>query len=218
MSTTGSSRSAIVIVLVALLLGCAGRTPSPALCALAGAAAGAAVGAGAQAGRDESGGDIAAGAAVGAAGAALIGYVVCRFVGEDEAEPVAEAPAEPEPVPEPERVRERIVLRGVTFGFDETEIDAADAVVLDEAVRQLQRLPELAVRIEGHTDTTGPAEYNQNLSERRAEAVRRYLEQNGIPAARLSAVGMGETQPIASNESPEGRARNRRVELQVIEP
>jgi OOP family OmpA-OmpF porin len=208
--------SILLILLIALMWGCATRAPAAYKCALAGAAAGAAAGAGVQAGRDESGGDIAAGAAVGAASAALLGYVICKLMGEEE-EPTAPAEPRPEPAPAPQPVRERIILRGVTFGFDGVEIDHADGVVLDEAVRLLQRLPDLAVRIEGHTDSSGPAEYNRYLSEQRAESVMRYLEQGGISADRLTAVGHGESQPIATNQSPKGRARNRRVELQVLE-
>ena len=73
--------------------------------------------------------------------------------------------------------------------------------------------PSLHLQVEGHTDSVGGDEYNQNLSEHRAEAVRDYLVQQGISAASMEAKGFGKTEPIASNETPEGRQQNRRVEL-----
>jgi len=73
--------------------------------------------------------------------------------------------------------------------------------------------PSLHVAIEGHTDSVGGDEYNQSLSERRADSVRDYFVQQGIPAASIEARGFGKTSPIASNDTPEGRQQNRRVEL-----
>jgi OOP family OmpA-OmpF porin len=105
------------------------------------------------------------------------------------------------------------VLRGVNFAFDSAEIDGSSSVVLDAAADQLKECPNVAVRVEGHTDWIGTDAYNQALSERRAESVRSYLVNHGVSASRLSAVGYGESQPIASNETDEGRALNRRVEL-----
>ena len=75
--------------------------------------------------------------------------------------------------------------------------------------------PEASISIEGHTDSQGPDVYNQDLSERRASAVVDYLVSQGIDATRLSAVGYGETNPIADNETREGRAINRRIEFSV---
>jgi outer membrane protein OmpA-like peptidoglycan-associated protein len=73
--------------------------------------------------------------------------------------------------------------------------------------------PTLHLQVEGHTDSVGSDEYNQELSEYRAQAVRDYLVQQGIPAGQIAARGLGKTQPIASNDTPEGRQQNRRVEL-----
>jgi outer membrane protein OmpA-like peptidoglycan-associated protein len=73
--------------------------------------------------------------------------------------------------------------------------------------------PTLKLQVEGHTDSIGSDDYNQQLSEARAEAVRDYLIQQGISAGQITAKGMGKTQPIASNDTPEGRQQNRRVEL-----
>src|SRR5262249_33629197 len=75
--------------------------------------------------------------------------------------------------------------------------------------------PGLTLAIEGHPDSVGSDEFNQQLSERRADAVRDFLAEQGVPASSISARGFGKTQPVASNDTPEGRQRNRRVELVV---
>ena len=115
-------------------------------------------------------------------------------------------------------VAEKIILRGVNFDFDKDDIRPDAAVILDEAARILTGTHAGArVRIEGHADATGPDAYNQGLSERRANSVRSYLVSQGVEASGLTAVGYGESRPIASNDTREGRALNRRVELQVEE-
>ena len=121
------------------------------------------------------------------------------------------------PEPAAEVVAERIVLRGVNFDFDKAEIRPDAAVILDEVVSILSGKPDVQVRIEGHTDSTGPEDYNQGLSERRADSVRTYLVEQGIAEAQLTSVGFGESKPISTNDTREGRALNRRVELQVLE-
>ena len=93
--------------------------------------------------------------------------------------------------------------------------------MLDEAAQILKDNPSVKVTIEGHTDSKGTDAYNQKLSERRANAVKNYLESNGVTASRLDAVGKGESDPVVPNtkpdgkDNPEGRAKNRRVELKV---
>jgi outer membrane protein OmpA-like peptidoglycan-associated protein len=107
------------------------------------------------------------------------------------------------------------VLRGVTFATSSAEIDPASAVVLDVAADQLRGRSNVNVVVEGHTDSTGSDAYNQALSQRRADSVLNYLVRKGVPANRLTARGMGESSPVASNDTPDGRALNRRVELEV---
>src|SRR5436853_5174599 len=75
--------------------------------------------------------------------------------------------------------------------------------------------PGLSLQIEGHTDSVGTDEFNQELSGRRADGVRDYLAQEGVLASGITARGFGKTEPVASNDTPEGRQRNRRVELVV---
>jgi outer membrane protein OmpA-like peptidoglycan-associated protein len=88
---------------------------------------------------------------------------------------------------------------------------------LRKVAANLLRYPDTTVEVIGHTDSTGTAAYNADLSQRRAAAVASVLINAGVPAARVSAVGRGETMPVATNLTPEGRAKNRRVEL-VIRP
>ncbi len=103
------------------------------------------------------------------------------------------------------------------FAFDKAAIDPEDYQSLNDVAKVIREYPNLKLDIEGHTDSTGSAAYNQALSERRAKAVVNYLvNRAGIDAARLRAVGYGETKPIESNATREGRAKNRRVELTPI--
>jgi len=124
----------------------------------------------------------------------------------------------PEPVAElPPPTRQRIVLRGVTFDFD-TDVLSRDAEgVLDAAVAALQDAPTTDVVVAGHSDAIGAEEYNMKLSERRATRVRNYLADHGIDASRLEVRAYGESSPVADNDTEEGRAQNRRVELDVTE-
>ncbi len=85
--------------------------------------------------------------------------------------------------------------------------------VLDQIVAIIMKYPNAKFKIEGHTDSIGTKDYNQSLSEKRAEAVLDYLTTRGISADRLSAKGFGEDNPIDSNVSSRGRAKNRRVEI-----
>ncbi len=165
-------------------------------------------------------GDYWQGALIGAA----IGAVACGVAGHVFLDPTPEPPpppptpiptATPEPPPPPEKITRRIVLRGVNFDFDSSEIRPESQPVLDEAVRQLSENPDIDLTVIGHTDSRGTEEYNQALSVRRAEAVYRYLVNHGINPNRVEVIGMGESQPVDTNKTEEGRAKNRRVELDV---
>ncbi len=127
-------------------------------------------------------------------------------------EVVASVPAE-----EPAPTRRRIVLRGINFGFDSAQISEEDGLILDIAAEQLSGVPDTLVRVVGHTDGVGAAGYNQQLSQRRARAVVDYLVQKGLARDRLRAEGRGESEPVASNETPDGRRQNRRVTLELVE-
>lgn len=104
---------------------------------------------------------------------------------------------------------------GVTFATDSAEIDPRFSRPLTQVSETLNQYPESYIDVVGHTDDTGSEAYNQKLSEARAQSVRRALVQRGVAPARVVAYGYGETQPIASNKTPEGRAANRRVEILI---
>jgi OOP family OmpA-OmpF porin len=112
-------------------------------------------------------------------------------------------------------IEQKIVLRGIQFDLDKANIKSEYEPILDEAVSTLKAKPEIKVVIVGHTDSIGTAEYNMNLSKQRAKAVFNYFVSKGIAASRLQAIGKGLTDPIASNATADGRAMNRRVELQI---
>lgn len=110
-----------------------------------------------------------------------------------------------------------IVLRGVNFEFDKARLTANAKTILDNVAEELTAYPEIEVELSGHTDAKGSDEYNQSLSDKRAAAVRRYLVGKGIAESRMTTVGMGETQPVADNETDEGRELNRRTELKITQ-
>lgn len=102
----------------------------------------------------------------------------------------------------------------INFDFDKAVIKAPYYPTLDEVVQIMNKYSYLNVEVEGHTDSVGTDAYNQKLSERRANAVRDYLvNKGGISPSRLTTIGYGETKPVTSNATKEGRAKNRRVEL-----
>lgn len=104
-------------------------------------------------------------------------------------------------------------IEGITFETDSANLRSSSFPVLDRAVEVLKGFPDLTVTIVGHTDDVGTHEYNLDLSQRRAEAVRTYLISKGIEEQRLKALGKGKTEPVDYNGTEEGRAKNRRVEF-----
>jgi OOP family OmpA-OmpF porin len=112
--------------------------------------------------------------------------------------------------------KKRIVLRGVNFDFNSAELRPDSGPILDQAVAVLGENSDVLVVVEGHTDNIGNDEYNQALSVQRAEAVFRYLVNRGIAPERLRTEGHGESRPVATNDTEQGRAQNRRVELRVM--
>jgi OOP family OmpA-OmpF porin len=115
-------------------------------------------------------------------------------------------------------VAEKITIAAtMLFGFDSAELSDDAMAVIDERIERLRGEAQLTspMRIEGHTDSTGPESYNQNLSVRRAQAVADYIAANApnVSEADMEIVGMGESNPVASNSTREGRAQNRRVDI-----
>ncbi len=112
-----------------------------------------------------------------------------------------------------EIVKADLVLKGVTFESSKAVLIGSSFVVLDEVAASLLAWPEENIEIQGHTDSSGSAEFNQKISQERADAVRDYLISKGVPASQVTSVGYGEDKPIADNTSSAGKAANRRVVL-----
>ena len=112
---------------------------------------------------------------------------------------------------------ERIKLEGVSFALDSARLRSKARSALERQLEVLSRSPDVRVEVAGHTDDQGATEYNRQLSLRRAQSVRAFFVDHGIDADRLQVKGYGESQPVASNDSAEGRERNRRVELRVLD-
>ena len=113
---------------------------------------------------------------------------------------------------------DNLVLRmpsGITFSTDSAAVQPQFRPTLDEVSSVLAQYPKTYIDVYGHTDSDGADAYNQTLSERRAQSVADYLTSHGVQSARIATRGFGETQPIASNATPEGKASNRRVEIKI---
>lgn len=110
-----------------------------------------------------------------------------------------------------------VTLGDVLFAFNKAELSAQAAPRLDKLANFLKQFPDRKLLIEGYTDSVGGDSYNQELSDRRAQAVRDALVQRGVDTSRITARGYGKAHPVADNASPEGRAMNRRVEIVIAD-
>jgi OOP family OmpA-OmpF porin len=131
--------------------------------------------------------------------------------------PAPPAPAAPAPAakPAPASVKQAIVIQAdALFDFDKSVVRKDGMARIDEAMGKLAGVDLEMVIATGHTDSIGTDAYNQKLSERRAAAVKAYLVSKGIPASKITTIGKGETQPVATNKTAEGRQKNRRVDIE----
>ncbi|MBO1110829.1 outer membrane protein OmpA [Bordetella petrii] len=125
--------------------------------------------------------------------------------------PVAQAPAKPTPM------ATKVVFNADTFfDFDKSTLKPEGRQLLDQVAQQAQGIDLETIIAVGHTDSIGTEKYNQGLSERRAASVKAYLVSKGVDPNRIYTEGKGELQPVASNKTREGRAQNRRVEIEVV--
>src|ERR1019366_3265846 len=202
----------IGIVILSMVAGCS-MTPQQQEYTAAGAAGGALVGGAIGCGTaamidDDDPTSYVIGCLIGVPTGALLGGVIGYWMAPS---PVPSSPPPPPPPPPP--VREKIVLRGVHFDFNKSNIRPGDAAVLDEAAARLKAHPDLTVNVNGYCDAIGGEEYNLKLSDRRSNAVVNYLVKAGIPSSQLIPHGYGKTDFVATNDTAGGRAQNRRVEL-----
>jgi outer membrane protein OmpA-like peptidoglycan-associated protein len=204
------SASVAVVTLVAFV-GCASngaltdsKTKKGAvLGALAGAAAGAAIG-----GHDHRAGGALIGAATGALAGGLIGQYLDKQAEELDAIPGAEV----------QRRDDSLLVNfhsSLLFATGKSHLEPGAYDRLRALARTLNNYPKSRVIIKGHTDSVGEEAYNQRLSESRADTVRNFLIAEGVASARITAIGFGENMPLTTNDTAEGRAQNRRVEVEI---
>jgi outer membrane protein OmpA-like peptidoglycan-associated protein len=177
--------------------------------AIGGAAAGGAIGGiiGAQSGNTAAG--VIIGAAVGGAAGAYIGNYMDKQAAEMERD------LEGAKI---ERIGEGIKITfdsGLMFDVDKSELKPASRTNLTDLAVILNKYPDTNILLEGHTDATGGNEHNMDLSKRRAQSVANYLAMQKVMETRFTIMGYGEDQPVASNETTDGRAQNRRVEVAI---
>ena len=207
-SKTSIANLAVMLLCVSVLSGCANVNNTgkgAAIGAGAGAAIGAIIG--------KATGKTATGAIVGAAVGGTAGAVIGRQM-DKQAEELEE---------ELEGAQVERVGEGIQITFDSAILFEVNSYTLsNDAQANLSNLasslleyPNTELMIAGHTDSSGPEDYNQELSEQRADAAATLLVREGVPASRLSIVGHGESEPVASNETNFGRQQNRRVEVAI---
>lgn len=129
----------------------------------------------------------------------------------------APAPAAPAPAarPAPASVRQAVVIQAdALFDFDKSVLRPDGRRSIDDALAKMRGVDLEMVIATGHTDSVGTDQYNQRLSERRAAAVKDYLVSKGIAASKITTIGKGESQPVATNRTAEGRQKNRRVDIE----
>ena len=221
---------ALALGVVTAISGCSTQAPPPrrwGACGVVGGVVGSLAGAGAGMGiaytnkahpnTDEQAAAGAGGGVIGGVIGAVVGHEICDPIIAPPPPPLPPPPPPPPPLPPPPPPppmrRERLVLRGVHFDFNKSKIRPGDAAILDEAGETLRANSNVTIDVDGYCDAIGSEEYNLKLSQRRADAVSDYLEEHGTPASQLVPRGFGKTNFVAPNDTDEGRAQNRRVEL-----
>ena len=147
--------------------------------------------------------------------------------GKDKIQVAADRPAAPKPPPVPKikKIAKKAKVVGkkieisekVMFETNKADIQEVSHDLLNDVATVLNQNPSIEkIRIEGHTDSDGTADYNKNLSQDRADAVMQYLVDAGVDSSRMEAVGYGEEKPIDTNDTPAGKEKNRRVEFNIL--
>lgn len=216
LNSKGESMKKIVSVLAitALVAGCTTVNPYTGQTQTSKATWGSAIGAatGALIGSTQS----SKGALVGALAGGVVGGGVGYYLDAQAAELRAELVSTGVQVVE-EQDSIRLIMPGnITFKTDSADINSSFYPVLNSVAKVLNKYSNSTVMVSGHTDNTGTAEYNLNLSRERAGSVASYLQGQGVKASRFEVMGLGYSNPIASNSTATGRAQNRRVEIKII--
>lgn len=174
-----------------------------------GTAAGAAIG--------KKAGNTAAGAVAGAAVGGIAGGLIGKYMDKQAEEVKQEVQgAKVEVVGEGEEAKVNITFEsGFLFDVNKSELKPDTIVNLNKLAEILQKYPDTNILIEGHTDSSGKDDYNMSLSEKRAKSVQGYLTQQSVSSSRMTAKWYGESKPIATNDTEEGKAKNRRVEISI---
>ena len=207
-------KSSILIIVSLFALSCASTDPNdPNAKAKRGAGIGAAAGAVVGAIIGNQTGNPATGAVIGAAAGAAIGGAAGHNMDKQQQE-LQQIPGVEVTRPAPNEIAVQLT-NDILFDVDSYALRPESRDTLRELAANFTRYPEEQISIEGHTDSTGTPEHNQMLSENRAGAVRDYLIDHSVPSSRITATGFGETRPKASNDTPEGRQVNRRVEIHI---
>jgi outer membrane protein OmpA-like peptidoglycan-associated protein len=156
-------------------------------------------------------GNATTGALIGGAVGALSGGVIGTYMDRQA--------AELEKVADTTRTGDGIIVTlrdKILFDVDSATIKPPAAAGVDNLANVLTRYPKTTITVAGYTDNTGRSDYNVRLSERRANAVRFALTDRGVTGDRISSMGFGAENPVASNATPDGRAQNRRVEIHIV--
>jgi outer membrane protein OmpA-like peptidoglycan-associated protein len=202
-------RRVVTLVALAALVGSSGCATKTQTGALVGAGGGAIVGAVIGKATGNTAGGAILGAALGGAAGAVIGAYMDKQAAEMQQD------LEGARI---ERIGEGIKITfgsGLLFAVDRSDLQPAAQDNLVKLTRILQKYDDTSILVEGHTDSTGPEDYNMELSLRRSSTVATFLAAQGVERGRLSAVGYGELQPITTNETTDGRQQNRRVEVAI---
>ena len=209
-------RKALSALLTVLFLACATSSDDPNTKAKRGAGAGAAAGAAVGAVIGNQSGSSRTGAVVGAAAGAAIGAVIGHRMDKQQQE-LQQIPGVEVSRPAENEIAVRLTS-DILFDFNSSALRPESRTTLRDLATNFRQYPDEEISVEGHTDSIGSDEYNQRLSEQRAYAVRDYLVDQAVPSGRITATGYGKSRPKATNETPEGRQLNRRVEIHIRAP
>jgi outer membrane protein OmpA-like peptidoglycan-associated protein len=206
-------RSAVVFFATILTIACASNPDDKNQKTKRGAGIGAAAGAVVGAVVGNQSGNPRTGAVVGAAAGAAVGAAIGHRMDQQQKE-LQQIPGVEVTRPADNEIAVRLT-NDILFDFNSASLRPESRQTLRDLATNFRRYPDEVFDVEGHTDNVGSAEYNQTLSEQRAGSVRDYLASQNVPASRITARGYGKSRPKASNDTPEGRQLNRRVEIHI---